>query len=108
MRKCDVMSQCLPSGNQHITTMDNAKDAQTPAGWDRQGEALAKTILFKDFSEAFAFLTRVAMLAEQQCHHPEIHNVYQTVTLRLSTHDAGNTVTEKDINLARAINRLLA
>ena len=68
-------------------------------------EALAKTFTFGDFSEAFAFMTRVAMLAEKMDHHPEWSNVYRTVDVVLATHSAGG-VTELDIAMARAMNRL--
>ncbi len=64
---------------------------------------LHTTLTFKDFNEAFSFLTKVAALAEQQQHHPRIINEYNKVELWLSTHDAGNVVTEKDRKLADAI-----
>ena len=60
-----------------------------------------------DFSAAFAFMTRVALLAEQANHHPNWSNVYNVVTIALTSHDAGNVVTEKDIALASSINSLL-
>ena len=62
---------------------------------------------FKDFSEAFAFLTRVALLAEQAQHHPRIVNERNKVELYLSTHDAGDIITDKDRKLAEAISKLL-
>ena len=71
------------------------------------GKALVRTIRFKDFSAAFAFLTRVAMHAEKVDHHPEFTNVWNRVDFRLTTHDTGG-VTERDVKLAEAINRLLA
>lgn len=64
---------------------------------------LERTFMFADFSEAFAFMTRVAMLAEKANHHPEWSNVWNRVSIRLSTHDAGNVVTDKDLKLAEAI-----
>lgn len=78
-----------------------------PDGWtiEQDGKAIVRTIKFKDFSEAFGFLTRVALHAEKQDHHPEFTNVWNRVDLRLTSHDAGG-VTERDIRLARAINRL--
>ncbi|MFM7193661.1 MAG: 4a-hydroxytetrahydrobiopterin dehydratase [Bacteroidota bacterium] len=76
--------------------------------WTEQDNALSRTFEFRDFSEAFAFMTRVAMLAESQEHHPEWSNVYNKVSIRLSTHDAGNVVTEKDRRLAAAIDRLVS
>lgn len=68
---------------------------------------LCRSFKFKDFSEAFAFMTRVAFLAEKQNHHPDWSNVYNTVHIALNTHDAGGAVTEKDHKLAAAIDRLL-
>lgn len=76
--------------------------------WKEVDNALTATIKFKDFSEAFAFMTRVALVAESHNHHPEWSNVYNTVTFKLRTHDAGNVVTDKDIRLAEAISALLA
>ena len=74
--------------------------------WSIEGGKLCRSFTFKDFSEAFAFMTRVALLAEKQNHHPEWSNVYNTVHIALSTHDAGGTVTEKDHRLAAAIDLL--
>jgi 4a-hydroxytetrahydrobiopterin dehydratase len=65
-------------------------------------DAIAKKFVFKDFNEAFAFMTRVAMLAEKMDHHPEWSNVYRTVEVTLATHDAGG-VTENDIAMAKAM-----
>lgn len=75
--------------------------------WTEKGDALHFEHKFKDFSSAFAFLTQVAILAEKHNHHPTIENTYNKVTLILTTHDAGNTVTEKDHKLAEAISKLL-
>lgn len=69
---------------------------------------LERTFEFKNFSEAWAFMSRVALLAESKQHHPDWANVYSKVTIRLSTHDAGDTVTEKDRELAEAIDRIMA
>jgi len=74
--------------------------------WQEQNNQLIREFQFKDFITAFAFLTKVAILAEKHNHHPEIYNVYNKVKLSLSTHDAGNVVTEKDRKLAAAINGL--
>ncbi len=71
--------------------------------WLTKDNKLVKEFLFKDFTEAFAFLTKVAIIAEKQNHHPEIYNVYNKVIISLQTHDAGNVVTEKDHKLAEAI-----
>ena len=75
--------------------------------WKEKDNKLVKDFEFKDFSEAFAFLSRVAMAAEQHNHHPEIYNVYNKVSLSLTSHDAGNTVTDRDIKLAKTIDGLL-
>ena len=75
--------------------------------WIEENNKLTKTFKFADFQEAFAFMTRVAFLAEKQNHHPNWSNVYNTVKIELTTHDAGNTVTEKDHKLAKAIDKIL-
>jgi 4a-hydroxytetrahydrobiopterin dehydratase len=75
--------------------------------WTEQNNRLKKTFKFKDFSEAFAFMARVALLAEKMDHHPFWTNVYNTVNIELSTHDAGDVVTEKDRKLAKAIDQLV-
>lgn len=75
--------------------------------WAQSDGKLQRTFTFANFSEAFSFMTRVAFLAEKQNHHPEWTNVYNTVKISLSTHDAGNVITEKDHKLAAAIDRLV-
>ena len=75
--------------------------------WQETDNRLLREFTFRDFSEAFGFMTRVAFLAEQQGHHPDWSNVYNRVTIALTTHDAGNTVTAKDRTLAAAISALL-
>ncbi len=76
--------------------------------WKEEDNKLQREFKFKDFSEAFAFMSRVALLAEKMDHHPEWSNVYNKVTIVLRTHSAGNTVTDKDRELAAAIDRLVA
>jgi 4a-hydroxytetrahydrobiopterin dehydratase len=76
------------------------------SGWRLDDGALRRDVRFPDFTRAFAFLTGVALLAERQGHHPEIRNVYRDVTLRLRTHDAGGRVTQRDVDLAAAIDGL--
>jgi 4a-hydroxytetrahydrobiopterin dehydratase len=71
--------------------------------WQENDNKLYKKFVFADFSEAFAFMTRVAMEAEKQNHHPFWTNVWNTVEIWLSTHDAGDIVTEKDRKLAASI-----
>jgi 4a-hydroxytetrahydrobiopterin dehydratase len=77
-------------------------------GWtyDERGKALVRDFKFGDFSEAFGFMTRVALLAQAADHHPEWSNVYNKVSIHLSTHSAGG-VTGKDLALAEAIGRLI-
>lgn len=75
--------------------------------WTEADNKLKKTFLFADFSQAFAFMTRVALLAESMNHHPTWTNTWNRVAIELSTHDAGNTVTEKDRLLAKAIDKLV-
>ncbi len=76
--------------------------------WKEQNDKLRRTFEFKDFSEAFAFMTRVALAAEKMNHHPEWKNVYNRVEISLSTHDADNKVTDKDRKLADRIDKLLS
>jgi len=75
--------------------------------WKEEKNTLYKKFQFKDFSEAFAFMTRVALAAEKMDHHPTWKNTYNQVEIWLSTHDAGNIVTEKDHKLAGIIDSLL-
>lgn len=76
--------------------------------WTEKNNKLKKTFTFKDFSEAFAFMTRVALLAEKQNHHPKWTNVWNKVEINLNTHDAGDIVTAKDKKLADAIDKLIS
>lgn len=78
-----------------------------PDGWSlsEDGKALEKSFRFRDFSQAFAFLTRVAMHAEKADHHPEFTSVWNKVDFRLTSHDSGG-VTERDTKLAEAIDQL--
>lgn len=72
-------------------------------GWAHEGEALVKAFTFEDFRAAVAFVVRVAFEAEARNHHPHLTNVYDRVEIALTTHDAGDRVTAKDVDLARAI-----
>ena len=78
---------------------------QELAGWTESAgrEAIERTFTFKDFNEAFGFMSRAALVAEKNDHHPEWRNVYKTVEVVLATHDAGG-VTRLDIELAKAMN----
>ena len=77
------------------------------AGWTEVSgrDAISKKFVFKDFNEAFGFMARAALVAEKNDHHPEWRNVYKTVEVVLTTHDAGG-VTERDVTLAEAMNRI--
>jgi 4a-hydroxytetrahydrobiopterin dehydratase len=75
--------------------------------WQEVDNALYNKFTFADFSEAFAFMTRVALVAEKMDHHPKWTNVWNTVEMWLNTHDAGDIVTEKDRKLAEKIDRLV-
>ncbi len=75
--------------------------------WKEEDNQLKRNFEFADFVEAFGFLSRVAIVAEKMDHHPHITNVYNQVTLTLTTHDAGNTVTDKDRKLAAAIDQFV-
>lgn len=74
--------------------------------WKKTDSTLYRSFKFKDFSEAFAFMTRVALLAEKHNHHPKWTNQWNTVEIWLSTHDKGNKVTEKDESLAAEIDMI--
>ena len=99
-------------GVTYIAAMDKlGPDALTAAlakltGWQRVSgrDAIAKTFVFADFNAAFGFMTRAALVAEKMDHHPEWSNVYKTVVVTLTTHDAGG-VTGRDIALAEAMER---
>ena len=74
--------------------------------WEEKNNTLFRKFEFKDFSEAFAFMTRVALAAEKMDHHPDWSNVYNKVEITLSTHSAGDIVTDKDRKLAKKIDEL--
>ena len=76
--------------------------------WKEENNTLRASFQFKDFVEAFSFMTEVAFHAEKQNHHPNWTNIYSTVSFHLSTHDAGNVVTDKDWKLAKAIDDIYA
>ncbi len=80
---------------------------ELPEGWtlEDDGKALVRTFKFKHFSEAFAFLTRIALHAEKVDHHPEFTSVWNRVDFRLTSHDSGG-VTERDLKLAQSINAI--
>jgi 4a-hydroxytetrahydrobiopterin dehydratase len=75
--------------------------------WQEKDNALHRTFKFKDFTEAWSFMSEVAFQAEKMNHHPNWSNVWNTVNIQLNTHDAGNIVTDKDRKLAAAIDVIL-
>lgn len=92
-----------------LSDTQRAESLRGLEGWshDKAADAIERVFRFKDFSEAFAFMSRVALAAEKAGHHPDWSNSYNTVTIRLSTHDAGG-LSNKDIALAQAIDALLS
>ena len=74
--------------------------------WEEKDNKLKKQFTFKDFTEAFSFMTEVAFQCEKQNHHPDWQNVWNTVIIQLSTHDAGDIVTDKDRKLADVIDKV--
>lgn len=92
-----------------LNDADRKMLAQTLPGWTLVSgrDAIERNLQFRDFSEAWGFMNRVALLAESQNHHPEWSNVWNRVHIVLSTHDAGG-LTDNDVKLATAINALLA
>lgn len=89
-----------------LTQEQIEKELTKLEGWTFNEDKIKRDFSFKDFKTAMGFIVRVAFEAEQQAHHPELHNVYNSVSISLSTHDAGDKVTAKDIELARAIDRV--
>lgn len=75
--------------------------------WKEENNRLTRTFTFGDFNEAFGFMTRVALIAEQMNHHPTWTNTWNTVSIELCSHDAGNIVTDRDRKLAEAIDKLV-
>ena len=74
--------------------------------WTEENNQLVRTFEFENFQEAFAFMTWVALIAEKMDHHPDWSNVYNKVTIKLSTHDAGGVITDKDKALANSIDEI--
>ena len=89
-----------------VYTEDTIKlELQNLSDWDFIENAIEKKFQFKDFASALGFIVQVGLIAEKKNHHPELYNVYNKVTIRLFTHDAGG-VTNKDFELAKAINAI--
>jgi 4a-hydroxytetrahydrobiopterin dehydratase len=96
------MSDKILLSDAHI---DGALSDVELAGWSREGDRIHRKFVFADFVEAFAFMTASALVAERMNHHPDWSNVYKTVTVDLSTHEAGG-LTALDLDLARAMGRI--
>jgi len=92
-----------------LNDTERAALAETLPGWSLVAgrDAITRRCVFADFSAAWGFMSRVALLAEAQCHHPEWSNVWNRVDITLTTHDAGG-LTTRDLKLAQAISRCLA
>jgi 4a-hydroxytetrahydrobiopterin dehydratase len=86
-----------------LTDEEIAEALDELQGWTHEDDKLKKTFEVKDFRAAVSFIVRLAFFAEELNHHPELHNVYNTIDIALTTHDAGNKVTEMDVRLAEAI-----
>ena len=91
---------------EQLTSEQINESLATMTGWLLKGNAIEKEFIFKDFREAFGFMTMVALIAEKMNHHPEWSNVYNKVKITLSTHDSGG-ITENDINMAKLIDKLM-
>ena len=91
-----------------LVGVERAKALHELHGWaEAKGrDAITKTYQFKSFSQAWGFMSRVALYAEKEDHHPEWTNVYNRVEVRLNTHDAGGQVTAKDVELARRMENI--
>lgn len=89
-----------------LTSDEITAARSTLAGWTHDKDALTKTFKFQTFREAMGFMLRVAFEAEALNHHPDWSNVYNQVVVRLNTHDAGGKVTEKDVELAKRIQKI--
>jgi 4a-hydroxytetrahydrobiopterin dehydratase len=88
-----------------LTEIEVLKYLEFLDDWYLDVNAIKREWIFKDFSEAMDFINMIAVMAENHNHHPEIFNIYNRVSLRFNTHDAGG-ITEKDINIAKEINKL--
>ncbi|WP_020402381.1 4a-hydroxytetrahydrobiopterin dehydratase [Gracilimonas tropica] len=88
---------------QPLSEADIKQALSSLEGWEFSDDKISKEFGFNDFSEALGFIVRIGLEAEKQVHHPELFNVYNTVQISLSTHDAGDKVTQKDVDLAKAI-----
>lgn len=93
------------NGMKKYSTAEVAIRLNSLEGWKQEGDFIAKNFIFKDFIEAFGFISRVALISEQLTHHPDWSGVYNKVTLKLSTHDVGG-ITDKDFDFALRVEQL--
>lgn len=90
----------------HVLSVDQLRhELASLPDWEHAHDRIRRSYRFADFSEAFAFMTRLALLAEKHGHHPELRNVFSRVVVELTSHDAGG-VTERDVAMARAIDAI--
>ena len=89
-----------------LTSEEITRACRDLAGWTFENDALTKTFKFGSFREAMSFMTRIAFEAEDLNHHPDWTNVYNRVVVRLNTHDAGDKVTAKDVELAKRMQKI--
>ena len=89
-----------------LSESDIKKELEKLVGWNVKNDKLHKEFQFDNFNQAFGFMTRAAMEIEKMNHHPEWFNVYNRITIELTTHDAGG-ITKNDVNLARILNSLV-
>ncbi|WP_437399982.1 4a-hydroxytetrahydrobiopterin dehydratase [Flagellimonas lutimaris] len=89
-----------------LSTIEVDKALKSLPGWTLKNEMIIKSFAFKDFSEAFSIMTHIAFECEKQNHHPNWENVYNSLTIKLSTHDADG-ITQKDIDLAKSIEEIV-
>ena len=92
--------------NEPLTDNQIQKAISSLPGWGFADDTISKTYRFGSFTEAIGFITEMAFACERTNHHPELTNVYNSVTIRLNTHDVGGKVTEKDIDLAEEIEKI--
>ncbi len=92
---------------QPLSESDIREALNSLEGWEFGDDKISKEFEFNDFSEALGFIVRVGLEAEKLVHHPQLFNVYNTVNISLNTHDAGDKVTQKDVDLAKAIESIL-
>ena len=101
-----TLRQLLGSMSEPLTENQIQEALASLPGWAFADDTISKTYRFGSFTEAIGFITEMAFACERANHHPELTNVYSTVTIHLNTHDAGRKVTEKDIDLAGEIEKL--